>query len=205
MSDRMGAGAAIIAGSIWAGSALIGGGYSTNQGPQGNLDVVEGHLSESSATMPKGPSAKYLARARAFAQAVDLGIELYATLPAHERDAMERGSLEWKKMALAPEPPFASLQSLAYLEDAFFTYWNEASGEHIERFWQRVTAGGLPFERKDVVRDVLSRGRIRNDIEYQTITDSIVIHQQMGKISRAEADRLSEMLGQFEKRAGARK
>ena len=154
---------------------------------------------------PKGPSAKYLARARALAEAIDLSIGLYAALPAHERGSMMKASLERNRMVLAPEPPFANLRSLAYLEDEFLTYWNEASGEHIERFWQLVAERDLPFRRKDVVREALSRGRINNDIEYQTITDSIVIQQQIGKISRAEADRLSKMLGQFEKGSVARR
>jgi hypothetical protein len=38
-------------------------------------------------------------------------------------------------------------------------------------------------------------------MEYQTITDAIVIQQQMGKISAAEAERLDKMLGQFGERA----
>ena len=62
-----------------------------------------------------------------------------------------------------------------------------------------------PFERKDIVRDALNRGRINNEMEYQTITDSIVIQQQMGKISAAEAERLDKMLGQFGERANRRR
>src|SRR5688500_15679197 len=100
---------------------------------------------------PKEPSAKYLARARALADAIDLSIGIYAALPAAEQDAMMTAALEHKKMALAPEPPFANLRSLAYLEDAFLTYWNEANGEHIERFWRLVAERRLPFQRKDVI------------------------------------------------------
>jgi hypothetical protein len=154
---------------------------------------------------PKGPSAKYLARARALAEAMDLAVALYAALPAHERVSMVEFTLERKKMVLAPEPPFANLRSLAYLEGEFFTYWNEAGGEHVERFWQLVAKRGLPFQRKDVVRAVLSRGRINSDSEYQIITDSLVIQQQVGTISPAEADRLSKMLGQFEQRSAAQR
>lgn len=154
---------------------------------------------------PKGPSAKYLARAHALAEAMDLAVGLYAALPAPERDSMVEFARERKTMVLAPESPFANLRSLAYLEDEFFAYWNEARGEHVERFWQRMAERGLPFRRKDVVRAVLSRGRINSDSEYQTITDSLVIQQQIGTLSRAEADRLSKMLGQFEQRSAARR
>jgi hypothetical protein len=109
------------------------------------------------AVKPKRPSPKYLARARAFAEAVDIGVELRAAKGEGSDGTQE---LLWKEQALTPEPLFANLRSLAYLEDAFFTYWNEASGEHIERFWQRVRERGLPFQRRDVVGEILSRGRI---------------------------------------------
>jgi hypothetical protein len=154
----------------------------------------------------KGPSAKYLARARALAEAIDLGIDLYAALPAEEGTSLSKASLEQKAMALSPEPAFANLRSLAYLEEAFFTYWNEAGGQHIDRFWQLVAERKLPFQRKDIVREVLRRGRIDSDIEYQATSDSIVIQQQTGKILPAEADRLSNMLARFDKgRAKRRK
>ena len=100
--------------------------------------------------------------------------------------------------------PYAP-RGLAQLEDIFFGPWNEGSGEDVERFWQLVAERGLPFERKDIVRDALNRGRINNEMEYQTITDSIVIQQQMGKISAAEAQRLDKMLAQFGERANRRR
>jgi hypothetical protein len=153
----------------------------------------------------QAPSAEYMARARALAQAVDIAGAVRATVQGEsQEDALAFERLLVKDKALTPEPPFASLESLAYLEDAFFTYWNEASGEHIERFWQLVAERGLPFQRRDVVREVLNRGRIKDDIEYQHVTDGVVILRQSGRISREEADRLSMMLKQFEESGGKR-
>jgi len=149
------------------------------------------------------PSPAYKARARALAQAVDIAAVVRATAtvqgePQSEMQDFERREIKAK--ALAPEPPFASLESLAYVEDAFFTYWNEASGDHVERFWRLVAEQGLPFKRRDVVREVLNRGRINDDIEYQQVTDGLVILQQIGKITAGEANRLSMMLREFEER-----
>ena len=151
---------------------------------------------------PKKPSAKYLARAAAFAEAIDIGTAIAKAVPGV---AWENWETLYKTSALAPEPAFATLKSLAYLEDAFFTYWNETSGEHIERFWQRVTERDLPFQRRDLVREVLSRGRIRTEMEYQTIVDAWVILQQIGKVSQTEAESLSKMMEQFEQHAKAPK
>ena len=153
----------------------------------------------------KPKSAKYLTRARAFAEAVDLAVAIRAAPPWEDRSMVEH-YLWCKERALPPyrDPVNANLRGLAELEN-IFTEWNEGSGEDVERFWQLVAERCLPFERKDIVRDVLNRGCINNEMEYQTITDSIVIQQQMGKISAAEAERLAKMLGQFEERANRRR
>ena len=154
----------------------------------------------------KPKSAKYLARASAFAEAVDLAVAIRSAPPWEDRGMVEH-FLWCKERAVPPynDPVNANLRGLAQLEDIFFTSWNEESGEDVERFWQLVAERGLPFERKDIVRDALNRGRINNEMEYQTVTDSIVIQQQMGKITAAEAERLDKMLGQFGERANRRR
>lgn len=161
--------------------------------------------------MPKRtPSSKYLARARAFADAVDIGITTYGAWPpppdehglAHPSSVeYEHSSRELASQALDPEPPFANLKSLAYLEDAFFTFWNESSGAHVEPFWAAIAQRELPFQRKEVIGEVLRRGRIRTAIEYDHVQDSIVVLEQSGRISAGDARRLSEMLAQYESRS----
>jgi hypothetical protein len=183
---------------------------------------------------PKGPSAKYLARARALAEAIDISLRIQVPTLAEERAKFDALSIDelynkmfeysrilskgqstpeeklvhtlisylWqKKTALEPKPAFANLRSLSYTENDIFTHWNESGGPDVERFWQLIKERGLPFERRDKIREILNRGRIRNDIEYDVVTDSIVILQQIGKISGEEAKKLSDMLGAFEKRA----
>jgi len=146
----------------------------------------------------KKPSGKYLARATAFAQAIDVGTAIAKTVPG---SGWEEWNDLFKRPALEPEPAFATLSSLAYLEDAFFTHWNDASGEHIESFWQRLAERGLPFQRKDIVREVLSRGRIRTEMEYQSIVDALAIQRQLERLSHDEAEHLNRMVGEFEQRA----
>jgi hypothetical protein len=150
-------------------------------------------------------SAKYLERAKAFAEAVDLALEIRATPQWQDQGLVEH--YHWLKARAVPpyaDPACANLRGLAQLENIFFTEWNEDSGAHVERFWQRVAERGLPFQRRSMVREVLARGRINSEMEYQTITDAIVIERQMGRVSPAEADKLGRMLGQFERQAGKR-
>ena len=153
----------------------------------------------------RAKSAKYLGRARAFVEAVDIAVELRATPPSKDQHLFD-----WYVfLRTGATPPYrdpvnANLRGLAALESIFFTEWNEGSGEVVERFWQLVADRGLPFARKDIVRDVLARGRINSEAEYHAVTDSIVIHQQMGRLSPAEADKLDKMLAQFAQRASKR-
>jgi hypothetical protein len=150
-------------------------------------------------------TAEYMARARALAEAVDIGLEVRAALRSTPvpYDALADAHAIVKDMALAPEllatPDPPTIERLAGLESFFFNYWNTVSGEHVERFWQLVAEHGLPFQRRDVVaREVLNRGRIRDVFEYQHVTAGLMILRQMGRISGEEADRLNVMLKQFE-------
>ena len=153
----------------------------------------------------KPKSAKYLARAQAFAAAVDLAVQI-RSMPQWEDRALVEHYVWLKARAVPPyaDPACANLRGLAQLEDIFFTEWNEGSGEEVERFWQLVAERGLPFQRRDIVREVLERGRINSEMEYQTVTDVIVIQEQLGRITPAEADKLGRILGQFEQRAATR-
>jgi hypothetical protein len=93
---------------------------------------------------------------------------------------------------------FANLTSLAYNEDYFFVYWNEAIGTHVDLFWEKIKAANLPYKRKrNVLTDTLEKGRIRNIHEYHTLVDSLVIYYQNGMIDEKQMQQLSEMLDRF--------
>lgn len=99
---------------------------------------------------------------------------------------------------LAKDQQSRSTGGLAQLQSDFLVRWNEAVGPEVEEFWKRIKERGLPIERKDVVSDVLARKRIKNRHEYETIVDSLVVLQQIGKISAAQAQALDKMLADFE-------
>jgi len=65
-----------------------------------------------------------------------------------------------------------------------------------------VAANGLPYERKDVLGDILARGRIRSSAEHEVAVDSLVAAQQEGRINEDQAATLSAMIGRYEQRQG---
>jgi hypothetical protein len=141
------------------------------------------------------PSEKYRLRAEAFVKAVDIAAQVLAGTP--EPDAMIAFGQQLKD--LAQQPP-QTLSGLRHLEAAFITYWNEASGPHVDRFWQLIADNDLPYARADVLGEVLRRGRIRNMAEYDVVVDSIVVAQQVGTITEEQAAKLNDMIGQYEQR-----
>lgn len=144
-----------------------------------------------------GPTAKYLERAAQLARAIDLAARVLAERPQdHDRDMVDFGE-ELKELMGRPPQTVAGLR---YLETAFLTYWNEAPGSHVDRFWELVSAEGLPFARRDLLADVLARGRIDNAAEHEVVVDSLVGGEQEGTITAEQGARLSYLVGRYESR-----
>jgi hypothetical protein len=121
------------------------------------------------------PSAHYLRWAKQFSQAVGIAADVLADVPQSDR-IIEFG-LQLK--TLAQQPP-RTLTGLRSLEAAFVAYWNEASGQHVNRFWELIAEAGLPYERTDVVGDVLKRGSIRTSAEYESLLTRSFLHSRLG-------------------------
>lgn len=98
------------------------------------------------------------------------------------------------------EKKYQNLQSLKYLENDIFIYFNESSGKTVNYFWERIKEENLPFKRENKLVKILKRGKIKNDIEYDLVIDTIVPYQQEGVIVSEEVSQLNKMIGDFENR-----
>lgn len=110
--------------------------------------------------------------------------------------------LEWNKLirnlVQHPEPQHANLKSLQSLENDFLTWWNEGYGPEVELFWMEIKKAGFDYERKDILKDVLKRKKIKNREEYDLITDVLTAAKQNGRINNDEFFELSKLIGEFE-------
>ena len=145
----------------------------------------------------------YQDRAERLAKTVDIAESVIKASDTLSEDIKSR-MLQWgqqvKQMALNPEPQFKRLASVKYLENDFLTYWNEAGGPDVEKFWSIVSNSGIVSERKDMMSAILKRRRIKDIHEYDYVIDSIEVAEQVGKIDGDQVVELSKFLGEFEQR-----
>ena len=105
-----------------------------------------------------------------------------------------------KQMALNPEPQFKKVASIKYLENDFLTYWNESTDKEVDKFWIEIQKNGIDFEKKDTIKTVLKRGKIKDINEFYNIIGNIVIAEQIGWIDQEQIIELNRMIGDFENR-----
>lgn len=132
-----------------------------------------------------------------FVKAVDLSLETKKKYHPEQDISHEQGL---KQMAENAEPPFKSIRSLKYLEEALFTYYNEAQGEDVNYFWSLIKSNKLPYERENKLEKILTKNKISNIHEYDFVIDNLVVYQQEGLITTEQATTLSRLIGEYEQR-----
>ncbi|MBB3696568.1 hypothetical protein KMW28_23945 [Flammeovirga yaeyamensis] len=145
----------------------------------------------------------YQERAERLAKAVDIAVKILNESDRFHNDSktpMINLCNQIKQMALNPEPQFKKVASIKYLENDFLTYWNESADKEVDKFWTELYKNGIDFERKDTIKTVLKRGKIKDIYEYDNIVDNIVVAEQIGRINKEQTTELSQMIGDFENR-----
>jgi len=148
-------------------------------------------------------SKKYQERAEQLAKAIDIAeliLKKSTSIEIRVKDHFINWGIEMKNMALNAEPPFNKIVSLKFIENDFLIYWNEADGEEVEEFWKEVYRNGLNLKRKDTIKTVLKRKKIKDIHEYNNIINNIVVAEQIGRINKNQALELSLMLEEFEEK-----
>lgn len=90
--------------------------------------------------------------------------------------------------------------ALKQIENEVLTPWQESFDEDSVRFWNSIKEKEIDIFQENKIENILKKGSIKSLGEYEFVQDAIVIYQQEGKITEDEANRLSEMLLNFEKK-----
>jgi len=150
-------------------------------------------------------SSKYLEKRNQLLRAIDIAIEVYTTLPSNKLKPVEQElclkSCDILKLELLhSEPRFQNLASLKYDEQELFTKFNEFNDNCVELFWKRIHEENLPFVRKDLLIEIIRRGKIRNHNEYDVVVDTAFNRFEEGKLSSMQMSQVNEMIADYEKK-----
>jgi len=134
--------------------------------------------------------------------AIDIAIEAYSKHSPKDFEQHIEFTVSlhkvWRDQVINPEPKYKNMASLNYQIQNVFTYFQEGSGETVDFFWKRLKEENLDYKRVNKLEKILKRGKIRGRIEYDYVTDMIVVAEQVGLTNEEETKELSEMLGAYE-------
>jgi hypothetical protein len=144
-------------------------------------------------------TAKFLARADSFLAAIEIALPLQV---AREKGHHLRQTLNHlvQLVEFIGSGMAHTLRELGYLEDSFLTYWNEGPDSETHAFWEQVRVQGLPYQRVGHLGKILARGRIASRTEYEFAVDSVVIAEQDGRLTPADATLLAQLIEAYETR-----
>jgi hypothetical protein len=152
----------------------------------------------------------YDEEAKLLSQAINLAIEAFrrhipSGWPPEQVEHFVTVYTDFDTDLLTPQPKYHNLQSLKYIEDAAFTYFQEGSGIAVNYFWQQIKAHALPYKRQNRMAKILKKQKIRNQMEYDFVTDTMVAYLQDDMITQAEASQLESYLHAYDDKMSKKK
>lgn len=156
------------------------------------------------------PKRTYENEATLLSSAINIAIDAFANhppagwTPAQVKHSVDVYS-EFNTDALNPQPQYRKLQSLKYIQEAAFTYFQEGAGAAVNYFWQQINAQALPYKRQNRMAKILKKQKITKQIEYDFVTDAMVAYLQDEMITQAEVIQLNSYLHAYEDRMTRKK
>jgi hypothetical protein len=151
------------------------------------------------------PSERYINQSENLKKAIEIAIEVIKTNPPkgftdqHVQLFIDT-YIRVKKQIINAEPKLQTLTSLKYDIDTVFTFYNESVGETVNEFWKRIKKSGLPYERENKLKKILSKKKIKNQQEYDYVIDTMVPFKQEGVINSVEFELLNQLISDYEKK-----
>lgn len=135
-------------------------------------------------------------------KAIDIAIEAVKKyMPEQDLKTQEhfiKSYQMFKEETLNPKPQYRNLKSLDLSKVDVFIYFQEVKGDTVEYFWRRLKEERLDYKRVNKLDKILKRKKIKNQEEYDYVTDAVVPLKQEGVITDKEFEKLSEMLDGYQ-------
>ena len=148
---------------------------------------------------------KYEQQAKQLSEVIDIAIESFKNLPPKNWTVENiknviNNYVDFKIKTLNHELQFKNLQSLKYIENDVFIFFQEGSGTTVEYFWNKLRENNSCYKRENKVLKILKREKINNQIEYNFVKDIITPYRQENLITLQEEKLLKELLEKYEKK-----
>jgi len=149
-------------------------------------------------------NSNYIKGAKAVVDIIDIAIESINKYPPVGFNNIQLNQfintyIQFKNSALNPLPKYANLRSLAYIKRDALTYFQEGTGDAVTYFWKQVDGQNLGVRRENKLQKILKRGKIKDKMEYNFVTDVLVPYQQTGLITDDDVSKINQMIASFEK------
>lgn len=150
----------------------------------------------------------YNSQAELLVKVIDIAVVCFTKLPhegwkENEIKQFINIYLDYRRKIENPDPRFKNLTSLNYIKNDILTYFQEGSGRTVNAFWEEINKQQLGIKRINKFERILKRGKIRNNIEYDTIIDLYNSYIENKILSNEEIDKINDLLSAFEKTASA--
>ena len=150
-------------------------------------------------------NATFVARADAFLHAREIAHAIDAKRWTRgDWDDVTSRAAAWQDVESIRRGHVRTASALKYLEQAFFTEWNESHGADVNAFWRAIAKARLPYVRRDLLAEIFERGRIPSREHYEFAIDMLGAEGEPGGITRQQSAALSKMIGAYESRAMSR-
>lgn len=147
------------------------------------------------------PTAAFLARVDAFLAAHEIALAIISKrVPHGDWENMTHRAAALFNVESIRRGHVRTVSQLKFLEQAFFTEWNEGPPRNTIVFWRKIARAGLPYERRDLLAEILERGRITSREHYEFAKDAIGFGEEERGLSATEVDALGRMIEAYEAR-----
>lgn len=144
-------------------------------------------------------------KAKKVVAAIEVAVNSFKSIPPKDWDEktiqhVVKTHLDWKEVVLNPLPQYKNMTSLRILESDVLTFFQEGSGETVDYFWLQIKDKGIDYKRENKLAKILRKKKIKTEIEYNFVIDTIVPYQQEGIIDSYEVDLLNKLLLEYEQK-----
>lgn len=146
----------------------------------------------------------YNSQAELLINIIDIAIECFTKNPpkefekAHIKQFVDTYS-KYRLKVIAPAPEFRNITSLRQIMNDVLIYFQEGTGQAVDNFWKKVKEEQLNIKRVNRFEKILKRGKIKNQMEYDTIIDLYNSYIETNMLSKPDIDKINDLISAFEK------